>query len=147
MRISLGHYVSEQDLAGAIELEPGVDDLSLKREGGLNYVVTGQFDYDKDYVLKILPKTVSNGAAVLEPWEFRFKGPGLRPEITVKARHSIVELRSRQLLPIKVSNVTKVRCNIVKVPPLIAADLSEMVDTTEGKEKSESRTSSLNLSG
>ena len=135
VKISLSHYVSEEDLAAAIELDPGVDDLSLKREGGLNYVVTGQFDYEKDYVLKILPKAVSNGAAVLEPWEFRFKGPGLRPEITLKARHSIVELRSRQLLPIKVSNVTKVRCKIVKVPPVIAADLVEMMDTTEGERK------------
>ena len=135
VKISLSHYVSEEDLAAAIELDPGVDDLSLKREGGPNYVVTGQFDYEKDYVLKILPKAVSNGAAVLEPWEFRFKGPGLRPEITLKARHSIVELRSRQLLPIKVSNVTKVRCKIVKVPPVIAADLVEMMDTTEGERK------------
>ena len=101
----------------------------------MNYVVSGQFDYDKDYVLKILPKPVSNGTAVLEPREFRFKGPGLKPEITLKSRHHIVELRSRQLLPIKVSNVTKVRCEIVKIPPLIAADLSEMVDTVEGERK------------
>jgi len=135
VRLSLSSYVSEQDFAGAIEIDPGVDDLSLKREGGVNYVVSGQFEIEKDYILKILPKSVSNGTAVLEAKEFRFKGPGLKPDITVKSRHHIVELRSRQLLPIKVSNVTKVRCEIVKVPPLIAADLSQMMDTVEGQRK------------
>ena len=34
VRISLSSYVSEQDLAGAIEIDPAVEDLSLKREGG-----------------------------------------------------------------------------------------------------------------
>ncbi len=51
VRLTLSSYVSEEDFAGAVEVDPGVDDLSLKREGGVNYVVSGQFDYDKEKVV------------------------------------------------------------------------------------------------
>jgi alpha-2-macroglobulin len=135
LRVSLSSHVSKRDLANAVEVNPAVGKLSFSRNRGTDYVITGQFEFNKDYVLKISPRTVSRGAAIMEAKEFQFKGPGVKPEITVNSDRSVVELRSRQLLPLKLSNVTKVRCKIVKVPPLLASDVAEALATTEGARK------------
>ncbi len=135
VRLSLSSQVSEQDLSPAIEVHPKVDKLSIARDQGRNYTITGEFEFNEDYVLKISPEKVANGTAVLEFKEFRFKGPGVKPEIAVNSDGSVVELKSRQLLPLRLTNVTKVRCEMVKVPALLAAEVSDALDTREGGKK------------
>jgi len=133
--LNLSGAVSEDDLSQAIEVEPAVEDFTLTREYGLTYRLTGNFEFNRDYILKIEPNTVSNGTAILEKREYPFKGPGIKPEISFKTERSVVELRSRQLLPITLSNVTKVRCKVARVPAYLFPDVSEAFRTPEGAKK------------
>ena len=133
--LNLSGHVSEDDLSNAIEVDPAVEDLALTREHGWTYRITGNFEYNRQYALKIEPNTVSNGTAILEKREYPFKGPGIKPEISFKTRRSVVELRSRQLLPISLSNVTKVRCKVTRVPAYLFSDVSEAIRTPEGAKK------------
>ena len=135
LRVSLSSQVPERDLAKCVEIHPAVEKLSVTRDRGSNYLISGQFELDKDYVLKISPKAVNYGAAILEEREYQFKGPGVKPHIAVNSDRRVIELRSRQLLPLNISNVTKVRCKMVKVPPLLSSDISEALATAEGVRK------------
>jgi uncharacterized protein YfaS (alpha-2-macroglobulin family) len=135
LRLYLSSEVSEQDLADAVEVLPGVDKLSLTEDGRRHYVITGEFDPYTEYVLKISPKRVRDGSAILEEKVFHFTGPGLKSEIVPGSDRSVVELRGRQLLPVQLTDVGTVRCNLVKVPPLIAPDISEALRTAEGAKK------------
>ncbi len=137
VRLTLSSQVSEQDLSPAIEVHPKVDKLSIARDQGRNYTITGEFEFNEDYVLKISPEKVANGTAVLEFKEFRFKGPGVKPEIAVNSDGSVVELKSRQLLPLRLTNVTKVRCEMVKVPALLAAEVSDALDTPRRRKEAD----------
>ena len=79
---------------------------------------------------------MSQGSAILEEKDvFPFKGPGPKPEITFKSDRSVVELRGRQLLPLTLSNVARLRCRIVKVPPLLAPETFGEFATEEGAKK------------
>jgi alpha-2-macroglobulin len=135
IRFSLSTQVSESDLSPAIEVHPKVDKLRLTRAEGRSYTITGEFVFNQDYVLKVLPENVSGGTAVLEAKEFPFTGPGVKPEIAVNSSGSVVELKSRQLLPLRLTSVDKVRCEMVKVPTLIAAEVSDLLKPPEGGKK------------
>ena len=37
----------------------------------------------------------------------------------------MVELRGRQLFPVNLANVSKVRCQLIKVPPYLAPETAE----------------------
>ena len=117
LNMSLSGNVSESDLVPAVKITPSVAGLSVMKTGGWGCRITGDFEYDRDYLLEIASTRVNNGSAELKAGEFRFKGPGIKPEISLKTERSVVELSGRQLFPVNLSNVGKVRCLLVKVPP------------------------------
>lgn len=122
-------YTSEslpqEDLSRAINITPKVPNMRLTRRGGSSYQITGDFEFNREYMLKASSVPVNRGQAVLEAKEFEFKGPGIAPEITIKSDRSIIELRGRQLIALWLANVDKVRCGLTRVPAFLVSDAFE----------------------
>ncbi len=122
--LSVSHPVAENELAAAISIIPAVKPLNVAMETRWRFRLTGDFQFDRPYVLRIAGGPVDNGRGLLQEKEFPFKGPGIKPEIAVRTKRSVVELRSRQLLPLTLSNVTKVRCTLSRVPAYLIPEVA-----------------------
>ncbi len=118
-------FIPEEDLFKAIHVTPKVSNMRISRRGGLGFQVTGDFDFNKEYTLKVAPVSANKGKAILEAKTFDFKGPGIAPEISIKTDRSIVELRGRQLIPLWLGNVDKIRCALSRIPAYLVPEASE----------------------
>lgn len=130
LTVSLSGSVSERDFARNVEIRPEVPDLQLTREHGWSHRISGSFELNKDYVIEIKSGPVDDGNALISGKIVSFKGPGLKPEVTPRTKRSVVELFGRQLFPVTLSNVTKVRCELQRVPPFLIPELAAAVAAT-----------------
>jgi len=135
LSFSVSGSVSQRDLGRALTVNPAVRRLTVSRESDRQFRITGDFEYDRDYVLKVSPLSVDKGRAEFVAQEFAFKGPGVKPEISFKSDRSVVELTGRQLLPLIFSNVSKVRCTLTRIPPALIPEASEALRSGEGMQK------------
>ncbi len=128
--VTLSRSVRDNELAEAIKITPEVPHLRVKRRRGSQYHLTGDFVYQKEYVLHISPLKMREDHNFLEAKEISFKGPGLKSAIAPRSERTVVELRGRQLFPLTVTNISKVRCQLFRVPPYLAP---EFLRTGTGK--------------
>ncbi|MFH1115160.1 MAG: MG2 domain-containing protein [Pseudomonadota bacterium] len=133
--LHLSGEVSRDELARSIEITPEVKNLNVGRDAGWNYRVTGDFEYDQDYVIKISAKSLESGRGLLVAKEYDFKGPGIPISITPKTERSVIELLGRQLYPLKLSNVTKIRCGLKRIPPFLIPDVAIALPKQDAMEK------------
>jgi uncharacterized protein YfaS (alpha-2-macroglobulin family) len=119
--------VKLKDLTRALEIDPKVPNLNVSASHSRHFRITGDFDYNQDYVLKVTPKNIDSGTAVLVAKEFSFKGPGLKSEISPRSQRSVVELLGRQLFPLTISNVTKIQCKLKRVPPFLLPEVAPIL--------------------
>lgn len=129
LNLLLSGSALDKDILKAIKITPGVSDLRIRRNDEGKFEVSGDFVKDENYRINILPITTNNGTAIFEANEYEFKGPGLSYEIGFQTDYSIVELRSRQYLPLKLSGVSKVRCEIKKVPAILIHEINRDVSS------------------
>ncbi|MDQ7785140.1 MAG: MG2 domain-containing protein [Desulfomonilaceae bacterium] len=122
--LQLSAYVPRDAIVQAVEIVPSVKNLNIGYDSGPSFRITGDFEYDRDYVLKISAKPFDSGRGILVGDEFPFKGPGVSTSITPKTKRSVVELLGRQLYPLSLSNVTKIQCGIKKIPPFLIPDVA-----------------------
>ena len=116
--------ISQRDLASAVEITPHVPNLKVERISGWRFRITGDFEFDRDYVLHIEEKAVDNGRGILATRELSFKGPGLKSTVEPNTERSVVELLGRQLYPLTVTNTTKIQCRLTRVPPVLLPDVT-----------------------
>lgn len=121
--VRLSGRVLKNGLIGALELRPAVSNVKSVPEGYSAYRITGDFVFNKEYTLVVKPEPVNDGNAVLLAKTVTFKGPGLKSEITPRTKRSVVELFGHQLFPLTLSNVTKVRCQVRRIPPFLIPEL------------------------
>ena len=119
-----GGSVTDKDLRNAIKIDPGVPDLKIRRNDEGAYEISGNFVKDQNYTIQILQIPTKEGTAVFAQNEFQFLGPGLSREIAFQSENSIVELRSRQFVPVRLSGVPQMRCELSKIPPILIAQLA-----------------------
>ncbi len=136
IKILLSGSVTDKDLRNAVKIDPGVPDLKIRRNDEGAYEMSGNFIKDQNYTIQILPVSANGGTAVFAQNEFQFSGPGLSREIAFQSENSIVELKSRQLVPVRLSGVSQVRCELSKIPailiPQMVKDLNDGIDDLEG---------------
>ncbi len=124
IRLGLSESVSNKDVTKAVEITPAVPNLRVLDQAGRSFSLTGDFELDRDYELKIKPNRVDRGSAVMVADTRSFKGPGVKPEVTLKTERSVVELIGRQLLPLNLANTTKVRCRLTRIPPYLVPSVA-----------------------
>ena len=124
LEVSVSQFIPEADFRSALTITPSVPNLKVSRGTGSSFRITGDFRIDAEYQAHIAPARVDNGRYLLDAKTFRFKGPGLKPDIAARTQRSVVELRGRQLFPLTLSAVSKIRCKLIRIPPYLLADLS-----------------------
>jgi alpha-2-macroglobulin len=134
LQLSLLSPISEQDLMKAVRINPGVNRLRVSRQDESAYRITGDFEFNRDYVMEILPEPIDRGRSILKPLTYRFKGPGIKPEIVFKTDRSVIELKGRQLLPLTLSNLSAIKCTLKQVPVIEAADIASRLRESQKSE-------------
>ncbi len=119
LQILVSSPVSDKDFFSAVKIIPQAPNLKIRRKDESRYEVSGDFVKDQNYKIQILPIATNNGTAIFAANEFQFTGPGLKREIGFQTDHSVVELRSRQFFPVELSGVSKVRCELQKIPAIL----------------------------
>ncbi len=115
--------VSEDDLKRAVRISPSVQNLSVQKLRHRSWRIVGNFKHKTEYTFEIRKTKVNKGRTLVENKPVTFKGPGVDSNIRVKTARNVVELRSRQLLPLSIPNVTKVRLNLTRVPPYFVPEV------------------------
>jgi uncharacterized protein YfaS (alpha-2-macroglobulin family) len=127
LNLVLSAAVDQKELNDAIKITPSVPNLALTRMGQLKYQITGDFEYAQQYLLQIPEVLMNNGRAIIEERKFSFQGPGIKPELAVRTERSVVELKGRQLLPLTLADVSKVRCEMTRIPPYLAPKADQIL--------------------
>ncbi|MGO9118434.1 MAG: MG2 domain-containing protein [Desulfomonilaceae bacterium] len=123
LKLELSAAVDQNELTAAMHIFPSVTNMSVTRSGEFRYQITGDFEYGREYVLQIASVPLNSGQAVLVEGKHHFHGPGIEPLLAVRTERSVVELRGKQLLPLTLADVTKVRCKLTRIPPYLAPQL------------------------
>lgn len=124
LKVRLSNYVPPGELSKAVRITPHVDNLKYSAEGRTD-VITGDFDYNRDYTIQIAPVTLTVDGRILRAYQQSFKGPGLPREAIFKTNRSVVELLGRQLLSLSISNMPAIKCNLTKIPAALYPKISE----------------------
>lgn len=132
IKVNLSGSISERDFARSAEIRPSVPNLAFFRDSGRTQRISGDFEFNKEYVLEIKGGPVDSGNAVLAEKTYAFRGPGLKQEATPRSNRSVVELFGRQLFPVTLSNLTKVRCDLRRVPPFLVPEAAQAVKDGRG---------------
>ncbi|MFZ5864731.1 MAG: alpha-2-macroglobulin family protein [Thermodesulfobacteriota bacterium] len=135
LQLSLTREISTADLKQALTIRPAVPNTRIIKQYAYSFRVTGDFEFDKNYEVVISSIKVRDGRAILADRKYAFKGPGIAPKIEVSTKQSVIELRSRQLLPLTLSNVTKVKCDLKQIPPYLIPEFSAAAEAKGGLEK------------
>ncbi len=126
LRLRFSSDVSAWELRGAFKVTPEVPNLQVAAGPySRSLVLRGDFEYGREYVLEISPEKAEEGAKILEARSISFKGPGIPPEIRIKTQRDVVELRSRQLVPLSVQMVNKVRATLKGIPPYLVPEAAD----------------------
>ncbi|MEW6350296.1 MAG: MG2 domain-containing protein [Thermodesulfobacteriota bacterium] len=116
--------VSEEDLRRAIKISPEVPGLSVSKNYEYGCKIGGDFKAGQKYELTISAVKAEKWPGVFQEASFPFQGPGLQPSVGFRSSRSVVELRGRQLLPVTLTNVSKTRCVLKRVPPIFVPEVA-----------------------
>jgi uncharacterized protein YfaS (alpha-2-macroglobulin family) len=123
VRMECSRWVPTADFAKAVKIVPAVPNMSIRKEGDRIFAITGDFVEGRDYTLKVAPVVADRGQALFLVRDINFKGPGVAHQVTFNTDKSVVELKGRQLLALKLSGVSKIRCNLVQVPAYLLPEI------------------------
>ncbi|HOY65626.1 MAG TPA: alpha-2-macroglobulin family protein [Candidatus Ozemobacteraceae bacterium] len=90
------------------------------------YRVTGSIETGKSYKAEIRGGEIPDESFLFKPATFDFIGKGPEASVQFAADRSVVELRSRQLVPVNVTNLAGVRCQVTRIPPLFAPEFADL---------------------
>ena len=135
--INLSRSVPDRELAQAVSITPEVPGMRVSQQSGRSYRITGDFLFEEHYVLHVSEARVREGKYLLEAKEIAFKGPGLKSAIAPRTKRTVVELRGRQLFPLTLTNVSKVRCQLINIPPYLAPEFLSGDQTGEAQRDKE----------
>jgi alpha-2-macroglobulin len=134
--LTLSKDIALADVRKALSVSPAVKDLKISKAPGYrSWKLTGSFVYDLDYTLELRSVKSKDGGTVLASQPVKFKGPGLPSKITIKTKQSVIELLGRQLIPLSLESVTKVRCSLTRVPPYFVPEVAELLNKGNKDEK------------
>ncbi len=129
--LTLSTDLSVKDLKAQIRVLPPVGRLTFVRQGGnlntFQFQVTGAFTSGKTYTVSTREPTGVQVGARLEPASFTFTAKGPAPAIRIETDRGVLELRSRQILPVSVINVDQVQGEITRLPALFAPAFADLI--------------------
>lgn len=115
--------VTEEELKKAITIKPDVGPITLEKKPHGRWSIKAKFEKSKKYTFETKSTPVGDGRSILEEAKHVFTGPGVESLVAFRTDKSIIELKGRQILPINLTNVTKLRCSVTRIPVYFAPDV------------------------
>jgi len=135
LQVTFTGEISTAELRQALTIRPSAPNMRIVKQYAYSFRVTADFEYGKNYEAVISSIKVRDGRAIVADRKYTFSGPGIAPKIELSSKQSVIELRSRQLLPLTLSNVTKVQCDLKQIPPYLIPEFSAAAEAKGGLEK------------
>lgn len=99
------------------------------------YKVSGKFLTGRKYRVTINGGLVEGENKLLDNAEFEFTSKGPSPEIAFAADRSVLELRSRQLVPLTFTGIGNFKCQLMRVPAFFGPALESLTAFPEAEER------------
>ncbi len=150
VRIYLSDRVKDYALKKQLRIFPPVGHFTVDRQYSRNrneYHIAGKFITGQKYSVEILGGSTGEKEPVLNPCKFDFLSCGPKPEIRFAADRSVLELKSRQLVPLSFANVGNFRVQLMKVPAYFAPLFDALAIFPEVEEKRPTEVTSYRLEG
>ncbi len=123
--------VTEEELKKAITIKPDVGPITLEKKPHGRWSIKAEFEKSQKYTFKTKSIPVADGRSILEEAKHVFTGPGVDSLVAFRTDKSIIELKGRQLLPINLTNVTKLRCSLTRIPGYFAPEVFDSQKVTK----------------
>lgn len=107
------------------------------------YKITGAFKANQSYVLELTPGQLINGKQRFAENKIEFKAKGAEPSLEFVTNNSVIELKSRQLLPISYTNISDFKFEITQLPAIMAPALEAFFIFTDADEEAPSTTENI----
>ena len=99
------------------------------------YRVVGNFVTGKKYEIQIVGGSIEGENQVLANAKSEFTAVGPQPQISFAADRSVLELKSRQLVPLTFTSVGNFKCQLTRVPAFFGPALESITAFAEAEEK------------
>lgn len=143
--IALSEETTEASLKNHLYVLPPAGRLTIQPIGpepARHFDVLGDFDAEKTYQLLVRPGLDGESGRMFVSQAHEFEATGLESRLEIHIDRSVIELRSRQLLPVAVTGVDRVLAQVTRIPPLFSPEfrgLSQLAgDDSKRPESSES---------
>ncbi len=121
-----------------IRFRPSVGFFNVKSEYKAKkhcYKITGNFKANKSYNLELIPGQIGTGKQHFAESKVKFTAKGAESKVEFITNNSVVELKSKQLLPISYTNIGDFRLEITKLPAFIAPTLENFYIFSDADEE------------
>ncbi len=148
VRIYLSELVKDYQLKKKIRIFPPVGMFSVDRQYTYNrneYLVSGKFVTGRKYQIEILGGSTGEKEPVLNPYKFEFTSCGPKPEIRFATDRNVLELKSRQMIPLSFANVGNFRCQFMKIPAFFGPWFDSLAVFPDVEEKRPTEVTSFRL--
>jgi uncharacterized protein YfaS (alpha-2-macroglobulin family) len=125
VRLEFSRDVSPGELKSVLEVTPSVDGLDVVSAGPGRVNLLGRFKYDEQYRLLIPTVKLHKGRVLLLGGTWEFKAPGVKPQVSIRTKRFTIERKGRQLFPVTLENLSKVKAAVTRIPPFLAPEALE----------------------
>lgn len=126
--VTVSEPVDTSALKRKLRILPPIGRIRVKKpdETGNIYHVTGALETGKSYQAEIRGGDIDGYSFIFMPRTVSFTAKGPGASLRFDADRSVVELRSRQLVPVSVTNLSGVRCQLTRIPPMFAPEFADL---------------------
>lgn len=127
--VTVSRPIDTSALKRKLRILPPIGRIKVKKSDdatSLVFRVTGALETGKSYQAEIRGGDIEGYDYIFMPGTFPFTAKGPAAAIRFDADRSVVELRSRQLVPVSVTNLSGVRCQLTRIPPLFAPEFADL---------------------
>ncbi|HNW36969.1 MAG TPA: hypothetical protein PKM25_18665, partial [Candidatus Ozemobacteraceae bacterium] len=127
--VKVSDAIETSALKRKLRILPPIGRIRVKKtddETAHIYHVTGALETGKSYQAEIRGGDIDGYDFIFTPRTVPFiaKGPGAA--LRFEADRSVIELHSRQMVPVSVTNLSGVRCQLTRIPPMFAPEFTDL---------------------
>lgn len=148
--IDLTENVKDYQLKKHIRIFPSVGYFKVDRQYYSNrhcYKIIGKFVTGRKYEVKLAGGAVEGENQLLDNGRVEFVSRGPSPQISFTADRSVLELRSRQMVPLNFASVGDFKAQLMRVPAFFGPALDSLTAFAEVEEKRPVDSSAMRLAG
>lgn len=148
--IDISDNISDSKLKKHLRIFPPIGYFTINRIYGNErnrYRVSGKFATGRKYEVKINGGAIEGQNQIIDNGKVEFTAIGPTPEIAFTADRSVLELKSRQLVPLSFISVGNFKCQLMRVPAFFGPALESLTAFAEAEERRPTDSNSSKVEG